>query len=233
MNQTEIKSILKQTLVDSQLSRKEKQILNNLFKELKPNQRQIHLYRDIAFDLVRESSNAGLNEDVVDWLDEVMKLLIMHASGDDSRSQKEQTNEVYFSPGQHCPNRIIRLLGQAESSVDICVFTITDDRITSAILDAHDRHLKIRIITDNHKSEDLGSDADRLIDAGLTVRFDQSRHHMHHKFAIFDNQLLLTGSYNWTRSAAESNEENFIVTQNNHFLKKFSQEFENLWKKFV
>ena len=45
----------------------------------------------------------------------------------------------------------------------------------------------------------------RLIErAGIPVAFDASEHHMHHKFAIFDGRTLLSGSYNWTRSAAIS-----------------------------
>ncbi len=36
--------------------------------------------------------------------------------------------------------------------------------------------------------------------------------HMHHKFALFDGGRLLTGSYNWTRGAAETNYENVIDT---------------------
>ena len=51
----------------------------------------------------------------------------------------------------------------------------------------------------------------RLARSGIAVAFDSSPHHMHHKFAIFDLTRLLTGSYNWTRSAAESNEEEFDI----------------------
>ena len=54
---------------------------------------------------------------------------------------------------------------------------------------------------------------------------------MHHKFAIFDNKTLLTGSYNWTRSAARNNEENFIVTADRLLVQRFDSEFEQLWQK--
>ncbi len=230
MNQKQIKAIFKQTLLDSKFSRKEKKILNQVFTELKPGQQEIQVYRDIAFDLAREQ--AGSSEDVIEWLNRVMKILLQYSQGEDGISKNKYHDEVYFSPGQHCPKRIISLLDHAESSVDICVFTITDDRISFAIIDAHKRNISVRVINDNNKSEDLGSDADRLIDAGIPVRFDHSRHHMHHKFALFDKKILLTGSYNWTRSAAESNEENFLISHDKHFLKKYSSEFEKLWVKF-
>ena len=41
-----------------------------------------------------------------------------------------------------------------------------------------------------------------LAELGVAVRIDRSEHHMHHKFALFDDAILATGSYNWTRSAA-------------------------------
>jgi phosphatidylserine/phosphatidylglycerophosphate/cardiolipin synthase-like enzyme len=53
---------------------------------------------------------------------------------------------------------------------------------------------------------------------------------MHHKFAIFDDSALLTGSYNWTRGAARFNNENFIVTTDRRLIHPFSQTFERLWQ---
>ena len=118
------------------------------------------------------------------------------------------------------------------SEVGFDVFTITDDRLSSAILDAHRRKVKVQIISDDDKSGDRGSDIDRLSAAGIDVRIDRSESHMHHKFAIFDRSLLLTGSYNWTRSAANRNEENFIITGDRRFLDPFAKMFEDLWKRF-
>jgi cardiolipin hydrolase len=36
------------------------------------------------------------------------------------------------------------------------------------------------------------------------------RLHMHHKFAIIDKIVLLTGSFNWTAQAVNGNQENLI-----------------------
>ena len=140
--------------------------------------------------------------------------------------------DSYFSPGDDCRKQIIEYLARSGKKVDICVFTITDDRISRAIIDAHRRGVDVRIITDNEKALDRGSDVDRLARGGIPVRVDRTMYHMHHKFALFDGSLLLTGSYNWTRTAAESNEENFIVSSDPRFVVRFSQLFEDLWKRF-
>jgi phosphatidylserine/phosphatidylglycerophosphate/cardiolipin synthase-like enzyme len=53
---------------------------------------------------------------------------------------------------------------------------------------------------------------------------------MHHKFAVADGDLLLTGSYNWTRSASTENNENIIVSNNTPLVKQFQQEFDKMWR---
>jgi mitochondrial cardiolipin hydrolase len=62
------------------------------------------------------------------------------------------------------------------------------------------------------------------------VRLDRSPDHMHHKFAVFDRTTLATGSFNWTRSASEFNQENLVITANPALVNAFSEEFERLWK---
>jgi phosphatidylserine/phosphatidylglycerophosphate/cardiolipin synthase-like enzyme len=69
-------------------------------------------------------------------------------------------------------------------------------------------------------------------DAGIPVKIDDTRHHMHHKFAIVDKEILVNGSYNWTRSADEYNHENLIITKDEALVKDFTQEFKKLWNEF-
>jgi phosphatidylserine/phosphatidylglycerophosphate/cardiolipin synthase-like enzyme len=88
----------------------------------------------------------------------------------------------------------------------------------------------VRILTDQDKSSDLGSDIKRFHDAGVSVRVDRSPYHMHHKFAVFDARTLLTGSYNWTRTANEFNQENVLVTDDSHFVETYSAVFHQLWE---
>ena len=127
-------------------------------------------------------------------------------------------------------HRIRRLISEAQHTLDICVFTITDNRIVRKLAEAHNRGINIRVISDDMKSEDLGSDMERLEQLGISCRYDRSTAHMHHKFALADNDLLLTGSYNWTRSASTENNENIVVSNNTRLVKQFQQEFDQMWK---
>ena len=55
---------------------------------------------------------------------------------------------------------------------------------------------------------------------------------MHHKFAVIDSLVLVTGSFNWTTMAAYYNDENVIIVEDKRLIEKYNQEFENLWKQF-
>jgi len=148
-------------------------------------------------------------------------------------SQQKITSHAFFSPGEDCLNAIILAIDDAEKTMKICVFTISDDRISEAIVRAHRRGVSIQIITDNKKLHDAGSDIRELAAKGLNVRVDKTRSHMHHKFAIFDETRVLTGSYNWTRSAAMFNHENILITDNLSIVQDYSREFDRLWESMM
>ncbi len=180
-----------------------------------------------AFAIARASTGLAENHAVIEWLDDVTRALREIAS----TTAPPTVAQSFFSPGEDCPRAIGRLLDQARHTIDICVFTITDDHLSDAILEAHRRQVAIRIITDDAKAEDLGSDIERFERAGIATRVDRSPSHMHHKFAIFDGSTLLTGSYNWTRGAARDNEENLIITSDARHLVPFEQTYNRLWER--
>jgi phosphatidylserine/phosphatidylglycerophosphate/cardiolipin synthase-like enzyme len=216
--------MLQSSFSQQPLSRSERAALREQIEAAGLTAQQLSAARSMGFQQALQSVTSENAVAVIQWLDDVLKVLHPVVS-----EGADEVNEAWFSPGGECPQRIRSLLAQAKRSVEICVFTITDDRLTSAILDAHRRGVSVRIITDNDKAADHGSDADQLQAAGIPLRVDRSEYHMHHKFAVFDGNLLLNGSYNWTRGAAENNEENFVVTSNRRLLSEFQKVFESLW----
>ena len=88
------------------------------------------------------------------------------------------------------------------------------------------------MVSDDDKQHDSGSDIARLRAGGVAVRLDDSPYHMHHKFALVDGRLLANGSFNWTRSATEKNDENLVVTDDANLVRVFGLQFEKLWQQF-
>ncbi|TYZ64521.1 hypothetical protein PybrP1_006037 [[Pythium] brassicae (nom. inval.)] len=126
----------------------------------------------------------------------------------------------------------LEYLNNTKHTMDICVFTITCDEIADAVLAAHARGVKVRVITDDDQANGRGSDIQKFIDAGIPVRDDNARTYMHNKFCILDDKFLLNGSFNWSRQAVLGNAENLVINRGGRILKRFREQFEKLWKKY-
>jgi mitochondrial cardiolipin hydrolase len=230
MQDHEVREALRVSLLDGQLDRAERDGFRAWLAAAPADGQKRALYQSMAFDLAREAieQQAVNHHSALNWLERVVKLLHPLAPSLPAGS----VAEACFSPQHDGASRIARLFDAARQTADVCVFTITDDRISAAMSRAHQRGVKLRVITDDEKQFDPGSDVERLARAGIPVRVDNTEFHMHHKFALFDGTLLLTGSYNWTRSAALHNEENFVLTSEPRLIRSFTELFEQLWRQF-
>jgi mitochondrial cardiolipin hydrolase len=227
MRADELENLLSQTLDDFRLSRAEKRALSDRLGDIDLDDQDQAMCIRVAHELARKNTDTVNASAVLDWLEDVSKVVRNAA-----KAEVPADAEAFFSPSSESWQRIRTLLNTAGHSIDICVFTITDDRISRPILEAHQRGVKVRVITDDEKAFDRGSDAEYLARNGVDLVVDRTRYHMHHKFAIFDNKRLLTGSYNWTRSAADHNEENFLITSDRRLVKSFQGQFEKLWDEY-
>jgi hypothetical protein len=54
-------------------------------------------------------------------------------------------------------------------TIDVCVFTLTDNNVARILLAHHAKGVRVRIITDNDTSGALGSDIESLSNAGIPV----------------------------------------------------------------
>ncbi|KLV08933.1 phosphatidylserine synthase [Photobacterium aquae] len=228
MAKRDIETLLVRSFDDAKLDNHERRDLADALEEADLKADGISYLRNRAFSLVQQSIRDGDDgQKGLKWLEQVMKQL------DKARGGNEVVvAESWFSPGNCCIDGIRNQLKFARNSVDICVFTIADDNLTDAILAAHHRGVKVRIITDNDKVNDSGSDIDYLARHGVMVKVDETQYHMHHKFAIFDNSRLINGSFNWTRSASKFNSEDLTMTNDSRHLAAFTQHFDQLWRDF-
>lgn len=233
MTPQEFEGVLRQTLADRKLSYPERSALARILEEERPDAQRTAALRSQAFALAREAVEDPRARELLAWVEDVVKLLHPVKPGATAVQARPGAasvhSEVLFAPYDDLPARVCRLFGAAEHTADLCVFTITDDRVSDEIRKAHRRGVRVRIISDNDKAGDLGSDVLALAQEGIAVRFDRTAAHMHHKFAVFDDAVLLNGSYNWTRSAASVNNENFVVTGERMLVDSFAKHFEKLW----
>lgn len=218
---------LRDSIADAQLDNEEKFELRELGAGLAAD--RVRYLRNRAFDMSRELMLAepARTLEALRWLEQVVKTLDVVAAA------PATVSSAYFAPGDACLRKLRELCRGARRSLDICVYTISDDRLAEEIVACHRRGIAVRVLSDNDKKFDQGSDVLRLRELGVPVRIDDSPFHMHHKFAVFDGRVLANGSFNWTRSATASNEENLVVTDDANLLRCFAGQFESLWRKFA
>ena len=218
----EIIQLFIRSFEDTTFTSAERKAVRELIEAYNPDRAKRDLLRSRIFDIVRTRLPHHPELAALEWLEAANKTLL-------DRDAAGPPDRVLFSPGDACLHAILEVIAFAIHALDVCVFTISDDRITRALFDAHRRGVRMRVVTDNEKLYDEGSDIRELARAGIAVRVDNTPNHMHHKFALADGKTVLTGSYNWTRSAALYNHENILISADKAVVAAYQQEFTALW----
>ncbi|KAF1623081.1 Mitochondrial cardiolipin hydrolase, partial [Eudyptes chrysolophus] len=129
-------------------------------------------------------------------------------------------------------SRLLRRLLSARRSLEICLFAFSSPQLGRAVQLLHRRGVRVRVVTDAQYMGLQGSQIGLLRHAGIQVRHDQENGYMHHKFAIVDRRMLITGSLNWTTQAIQTNRENVLVVEDAEYVKPFLDEFERIWEEY-
>ena len=127
--------------------------------------------------------------------------------------------KVLFSPNDDVQGEIVRTLNAAKKQVLVQAYLLTDDKITNALIAAHQRKVDVRVLLDAVRTQQAsGSDASALSHAGISVKVENRYENAHNKEIIIDASLptavVLTGSYNFTYAASKKNAENLLFIRN-------------------
>lgn len=148
----------------------------------------------------------------------------------DLKRQTTLSAEVYFSPSADCEEKIIDRINKTQKKLYIAVYSLTSVPLTNAILNAHQRGIDVKILTDRTQAGTKNSKVRFLNQKGLNIKVHSRHNIMHDKIAIFDEQTFLTGSYNWSTKARRSNVDNCLfISGEPNVNKAVLAEFEKLW----
>ncbi len=150
--------------------------------------------------------------------------------GGSATAQEGELNaQAFFCPHDSCEQRMVAAIGSAKHSVDAAVYSFTSPQIAGALLKAQNNGAKVRVVADLEQSEAQNSQIEGLARRGIETRIFQKGVTMHNKFAVIDNSLVITGSFNWTKSAAYYNRENFVMLFDSDLAQDYEKEFFRLW----
>jgi hypothetical protein len=141
--------------------------------------------------------------------------------------------ECYFFPNPSNEQRVVNMFRTCKKTLDLAIFTFTRDSIAQAILEAHQRGVKIRCIGDDGNSKVKGSDVRLLASIGIPCKTDNNlRFHMHNKMAIIDNSVVITGSFNWTSQAVNKNQDNILFIEDKNIAGQYTEYYNKIWDSF-
>jgi phosphatidylserine/phosphatidylglycerophosphate/cardiolipin synthase-like enzyme len=125
--------------------------------------------------------------------------------------------QVCFSPGGGCTDLISREIGHARSEILVQAYSFTSAPIAQALVQAHRRGVHVQVILDRSQKGERYTSATFLAHAGVPTWIDPAHAIAHNKIMIIDREIVITGSFNFTKAAEERNAENLLVIRNPDF----------------
>lgn len=138
--------------------------------------------------------------------------------------------ETYFSPDDGVAAHIFNLLKNASESIYFMAFSFTSDEIGAIIREKAAEGLAVAGVMDAEQVKiNIGTEFDPFTQTRLDVYLDGNQGFMHHKVMIIDEEIVITGSYNFSRSAEIRNDENMIFIYSSEIAEFFMREFEKVY----
>jgi phosphatidylserine/phosphatidylglycerophosphate/cardiolipin synthase-like enzyme len=136
---------------------------------------------------------------------------------------------ILFAAEDEVVSQLAPLIESAQSSIRFMAFSFTHDDLGAAALARAQAGVDVKGIFETRASETEYSELPALYCAGLSVRQDGNPRTFHHKVFIIDDQIVVTGSLNFSENADDSNDENVVIVTNADIAARYLQEFERRW----
>lgn len=135
--------------------------------------------------------------------------------------------DVCFSATENCVDRLTWWLRRANSSIHVMMYSFTEDELGDALAEALRRGVEVEVVFEENQVNEY-SEFWKLREVGVKVYLDGNRYLMHHKVAVIDGVIVVTGSYNWSASAEDRNDENLLIIRSASLASLYEEEFERV-----
>lgn len=164
--------------------------------------------------------------------------------------------EVLFAPHRRKdPNQGLLLLDQrlalAQRRLDLSLFVFSAQRLADRLAELQQRGVEIRVLADPGFASRSFSEVLDLLGVSMPDRFCKLEQgnspwqqpingvgtprlargdKLHHKFAVVDGKTVITGSFNWSPSAAHGNDETLMILESPQLAAHFIREEDRMWQ---
>jgi phosphatidylserine/phosphatidylglycerophosphate/cardiolipin synthase-like enzyme len=144
-------------------------------------------------------------------------------------SPQPPTIATAFSPRGGCAAATEAAIDAATRSVDVTAYQFTQKRLIAATIRARSRGLRVRVILDRSQETAPAAGPDAARRAAIELRTDAAEKLHHNKYVIIDETTIITGSYNWSDNAEQSNAENLVIVTDTATTAAFMADFSKHW----
>ncbi|NGX39344.1 MAG: Phospholipase D [Chlamydiae bacterium] len=144
---------------------------------------------------------------------------------------------AYFSSQDALESCLVDLIDQEEKSIKVAIYQLTHYSIAKALIRAKKRGVRVEVLIDP-ASIRARSSVKRLVENSVSVSvwdyqlstsvrkpLKRMKPLMHDKFVIFGEDLVWTGSFNFTNNGAMRNQENAVTIKNREIARQFNNHF--------
>ena len=148
----------------------------------------------------------------------------------EERQERQVEVENYFAPEDEAAAQIISEIKGAQERIRFLAFVFTSDEIADALLARARAGVVVQGVIESRNAGGEYSEYERLRVAVHDVLADGNPYIMHHKVIIIDDATVILGSYNFTASAEEKNDENLLIIHDPEVAALFVAEFGRVYE---
>lgn len=139
--------------------------------------------------------------------------------------------DVIFSPDSDIQELLVDNISRSENRIDLAISNLSSGKLTQALTDAKVRGVDIRMVVDYQHARPKSSVVALLKEEGLKIKVLKGKAggRMNNNFAVFDDKLLVTGTYDWTNKATKYSHENVVISDDPSVVDSYHKEFERLY----
>jgi phosphatidylserine/phosphatidylglycerophosphate/cardiolipin synthase-like enzyme len=152
----------------------------------------------------------------------LLPLLLLSIPLEAAPNASSPSVRVYFSPFGGCTDAVEASLLLAKSNVLVQAYSFTSAPIAKALVDAKKRGVDVEVLLDKSQRSEQYTSATFLANEGVPVFIDDSHRIAHNKVMVIDGETVITGSFNFTKSAEEANAENLLIIKDPLLAQKYT-----------
>ena len=140
-----------------------------------------------------------------------------------------KTITVCFTPNKVCEQNIVAKIRTAKHRIRVQAYSFTDADLGNALVDMKKTGVDVMVILDKSNKTSPSGKMSQMVAAGIPTRIDSPTGIAHSKIILIDDDLVITGSYNFSKNAYSANAENSLMITSAELMKEYLSNFLYRW----